>query len=240
MKIKIGVVTNQFKNESSQFAHENLTYTMQGNVSALSDAGALPILIPITQVEDVQAYINQVDGILLPGGQDIQPSLYGEPNSALLGPTWPLRDAFEWQLIKLAIAQQKPILAICRGAQLLNVYFGGTLYQDESLISSDSPVEHDQTRIPIKNELPSHTIKILDERLRETLGDTTGVNSLHHQAIKKLGQNLIPTAIADDGVVEGFRSTNYPIVAYQWHPEMQQRSDSRMANLFKIFLEENF
>lgn len=239
-KVRIGIVASRFLKKEPAFANEELTYTMQGNVAAVIESGALPILIPITDPGDATQYLSQVDGLILPGGQDVQPKLYGEPESDLLGVTSASRDSFELKLIEIAIQQKKPIFAICRGAQLVNVYFGGTLYQDESLIKGKVRIEHDQTRLAIKNEIPSHMIKIVDEELQSVLGNSTKVNSLHHQAIKKIGKGLTITAVAADGVVEAFKNDSQKITAYQWHPEMQQRSDARMLQLFKIFLQKNF
>ncbi|WP_353990348.1 gamma-glutamyl-gamma-aminobutyrate hydrolase family protein [Pediococcus argentinicus] len=237
----IGIVANRFEKDTEQFTHEHLTYTMQGNIDAIEKAGALPLLIPIIDPANLSQYLDLVDAIFLPGGQDVQPKLYGEEESSLLGTTSPKRDTFEMELIKLTLAANKPILAICRGAQLVNVYFGGTLYQDETMIPSDIKIEHDQVRIDIPNAQPSHLITIQDSHLEELLGSKkVKVNSLHHQAIHELGQGLKATSKAADGVVESFINPEHHITAYQWHPEMQQRSNDKMLNLFKDFLKQNF
>lgn len=236
-KKTFGVVANFFQNSSDLFAKENLTYTMQGNVDAVVSAGALPLLIPIGVPADVNQYLSKIDALLLPGGQDVSPDLYGETPSDLLGATSTKRDTFENALIKEAIGRDIPILAICRGAQLVNVYFGGSLYQDESMIKRSINIEHDQIKIPVQNDLPSHWVQLEDPALIQMFGtNKIQVNSLHHQAIKKLGKGLTITARAEDGVIEGFNDSKHHIAAYQWHPEMMFRSDKDMLKIFTKFI----
>ena len=228
----IGIVANQTVGDDPNYLNEKLAYIMNGYVESILQVNALPILIPLSDAENVKNYMELVDGIVLAGGQDVSPELYGEDRSPLLGRTSMLRDKFEMEVLRIAIEKRKPVLAICRGAQLVNVYFNGTLYQDESEIA-DSNLEHNQNKLKINQSLGSHYVTISDKKWANILGKRLFVNSFHHQAIKKLGDNLKIIAKADDGVIEGFESTDYPITAFQWHPEMQQRGDKNMLKIFQ-------
>ncbi len=173
--------------------------------------------------EEIDKYIDQADGILLPGGHDVNPILYGEEIS-YSQPSNDERDRFEMLLIEKAMERKLPILGICRGLQILNVKFGGSLYQDvekemEGSIRHDM---HEENSKPLPRSLLTHDVSIVKGiYLHSLIGvDMVKVNSLHHQGIKKLGNGLIATSHSKDGLVESIEFKDYPyLVGVQWHPE---------------------
>ena len=227
----IGITGNQKMANNGNYPPFEINYSPTAYGDAVVRAGGLPMVIPISDPEDAVSYISSVDGIILTGGQDVSPALYHqEPHLKLEATSWQ-RDQSEVALIKEAIRQQKPILAICRGLQLVNVVFGGTLYQD--LPSQyNVTVQHSQKSQP---ENKTHSIHIEpNSHLSEFLQDGICVNSIHHQAVDQLGEGLKVTARSHDDVVEAFESTESNlIVAVQWHPEELAKSDDNHLALFE-------
>ncbi len=148
-------------------------------------------------------------GLLLPGGGDVHPRRYGQELRGAVEIDEE-RDAREWEAVDRFLALGRPILGICRGAQLLNVYFGGTLLQD---IPGHSRVNGRDTL---------HRARTEDPVLRELYGETFTVNSSHHQAVDRPGRGLRATTWAEDGTVEAFRHDTLPVLGIQWHPERQR------------------
>ena len=146
------------------------------------------------------------DGLLLPGGGDLDPTLYGEKMAGSAPPDQK-RDQWEWRLLEAFIGQEKPVLGICRGMQLINVYFGGSLRQD---IPGHSQVERRDRCHWVQTENPG---------ILMGLPPKMQVNSAHHQAIDRLGQGLAVLQTAPDGVVEAVGHKDLPILGLQWHPE---------------------
>jgi gamma-glutamyl-gamma-aminobutyrate hydrolase PuuD len=169
------------------------------------------IVPPFAPENDVEAILERVDGVVLSGGPDIHPCLYGQEEHAELGPTDLGLDRFELCFVRRALERDLPLLGICRGAELLNVARGGTLIQH---------VEgHRQTE---EARIPTHDVRVEEgSRLAEALSCTTaGVNSFHHQAVARLGRGLKPVAWSPDGVVEAVEATGRRFcVGVQWHPE---------------------
>jgi putative glutamine amidotransferase len=215
----------------------------QRYVEALRTVGAIPWLIPLLPHDpDTMAGIfDRLDGIFLTGGVDVDPSRYGEVKHPKCGNIDPDRDAIELMLVEHALATAKPVLAVCRGIQIVNVAAGGTLYQD---VSDQVPaaLKHDYFPTP---EQPSraflaHDISVkADSRLRQILGDSVvPVNSMHHQAIKDLAPTLRATAFAPDGIIEAVESmSDQFLMAVQWHPEELADSQPGMKRLFTAFVE---
>jgi len=170
-----------------------------------------------SSIPDLRDY----DGVLFAGGKDINPKYYQEtvkyPNLVQIDEK---RDAFEFELFDRAHRCRLPILAICRGLQMINVKFGGTLYQD---LNSEASVEREHNMQSAPRSQPTHTVTLTDpeSQLAETFTGSCLVNSLHRQAIKRLGRGLKVTAHSEDGLVEAVESADaYPfLVAVQWHPE---------------------
>jgi putative glutamine amidotransferase len=211
-------------------------------VEALRESGAVPWLIPLMphDPETMQEIFQRLDGVFLTGGVDVDPSRYGETKSALCGTTDPDRDAIELMLLDYAMKQHLPVLAVCRGIQIVNVALGGTLYQD---VSAQVPatMKHDYfpTAVSPSRSYLAHEISVAHgSRLAEILGESVvPVNSMHHQAIKDLGHGLVPTAHAPDGIIEGVEGTNGQyLIGVQWHPEELAQTQPGMRRLFTSFI----
>ncbi len=206
-------------------------------VAALESAGIVPVVVPpLASEESVDAILTRVDGVLLSGGEDVEPSLYGQPRSSECGVSNLGRDRTEIALVKAAQERRMPILAICRGPQLLNVALGGTLIQD---IPSEVPnaLAHD---VREDRSERVHDVTI-DEgsRIADAIGSTSiTVNSLHHQSVKNVAPGLKVTARAPDGIIEGLESDSddWWVMAVQWHPEeMNDSPEPWDRGLFKAF-----
>lgn len=208
-------------------------------IRAVTDAGGTPFILPYTDdTEAVENMISHLDGLLLSGGQDIYPPRYGEDVLPKCGPLNPGNDCFDFLLLESAEKRKLPILAICRGLQVVNVFHDGTLYQDISYMPEES-VAHN---LKGNRDLPAHTIMIeAHSRLQDILKKTEwSVNSLHHQAVKEVGKGLVVTARAKDGVVEALELQDYPYLqAYQFHPEEMYASNYFAKQLFYDFIKES-
>lgn len=234
----IGIAANQLIHATKTFDGNFVTYTPQGFVAAVQIAGGLPVLLPIGEPKTAQTYIQGIDKLLLAGGQDVSPQLYGEEPQPKIGETNRQRDDFEAALIKEALRQGKPILAVCRGIQLLNVVLGGTLYQDLSEYDG-LQVKHEQQ--PTAPWLATHTVTIQeDSHLRHFLDEQTMVNSYHHQGIKALSPQLKAVAWSTDRIVEAVESKDPKkrILGVQWHPELTYAVDDKEQALFNYFVGE--
>lgn len=199
-------------------------------IRAVERAEGIPIILPVSKPEFASKLINNIDGLILSGGRDISPYNYGEEPLNEIMAIDPDRDAFEFALLKEALAKNKPILAICRGAQILNVLLGGSLYQDISY-NKDFKLQHAQESAPY---IPVHRIKTEKNTfINSVLGDEAFVNSLHHQVIKSLGNNLKVTASSSDGVIEAIEKTDSSfVIGVQWHPEILAKDNQKMQTIF--------
>jgi len=203
---------------------------------ALVVAGARPDDLELLSAADRgRANAEAYDGILFAGGEDVDPSLYEEQKKYDSVHTDRTRDDFEIALLDSALERRLPILGICRGIQIINVKFGGTLYQD---LKSDTAIELDH-RQPNDRTQPIHAVTLTDSesRLAEAIQGSCRVNSLHHQAIKRLGRGLKVTAHSEDGLAEAVEAANdYPfLMAVQWHPE-EMASIPEQRRIFEQFL----
>jgi len=211
----------------------------QSYVRAVVRAGAAPLLIPpLADKTRLCRLFGLLDGLLLPGGEDVNPINYGEPPHENLRQVAPLRDETELALARWAMAEGKPLLAICRGIQVLNVALGGSLYQD---IQAQLPQaqKHDWFRGYPRNYLP-HSVEVTPgSRLAGILGTTTlPVNSLHHQAVKAIAPGLAAVARAPDQIIEALEAPEQPFaLAVQWHPEELSDEDPRAQRLFDALVE---
>lgn len=213
-------------------------------VEALRAVGAVPWVIPLLphDPDTLEEIFSRLDGVFLTGGVDVDPTRYGEPRSPLCGTSDPDRDAVEIRLLRYAIEKDLPVLAVCRGIQILNVTCGGTLYQD---VAAQVPaaLKHDYFPTP---QNPSRTYLAHDvtvkpnTRLGRVLGaGVVPVNSMHHQAIKDLAPGLVPNAYAPDGIIEGVEGVDRRyVIAVQWHPEELADTQPEMRRLFTSFVEE--
>ncbi|HWP29921.1 MAG TPA: gamma-glutamyl-gamma-aminobutyrate hydrolase family protein [Chloroflexota bacterium] len=205
---------------------------------AIVAAGGLPVLVPLLDDEAaLRALYERLDGLLLPGGGDVNPACYGEaprPDSGIDGVD-DLLDHVELTLARWALAEGKPLLGICRGQQALNVAAGGTLYQDiQTQLAGALCHQHPEARTALV-----HPITVApDSRLAAVLGATElRVNSIHHQAVKALAPGFRAVAYAPDGVLEGIEHEHHPFaLAVQFHPEELVPHHSPSARLFAAFV----
>ena len=208
----------------------------QSYVQAVLRAGGAPLLIPPAETSVLAAIAERLDGLLLSGGGDVDPRLYGEEPLPECQPPEVERDATELFFTRWALERRLPLLGICRGIQVLNVVQGGSLYQD--LPSQyDKPLRHNCAGE--QRNYVAHTIQIdPDSQFGTIVGATTaGVNSFHHQAVKALGEGLRVVATAEDGVVEAAEMPDYPfVITVQWHPEAMDEDDPISVRLCAAFV----
>jgi putative glutamine amidotransferase len=216
-------------------------YRFNGNYpAALAAVGAAPVAIPLElPPEPLRALFDRLDGLCLAGGEDVAPTRYGEAPHPALGSVDFLRDETEIVLARWALATGRPILAICRGIQLLNVAAGGSLYQD---IAAQLPEagRHAFKLAEVGWDRPTHRVCLAaGSRLAAILGTgELGTNSFHHQAVKQPGNGFLTVAWTEDGVIEGIEAANHRFaIGVQWHPEGVFRSDSFSQRLFTAFVE---
>jgi len=216
-----------------------LNYVPDDYVQAVLAAGGLPLTLPMYNPalypDGPAEQLELCDGLLLSGGNaDVSPATYGEDPHPELGVTTPHRDAHELALLAEARRRGIPVLGICRGIQVVNVAYGGTLYQD---LPSQFPetLGHVQTR---HRSEPHHEVAVAEgSRLYEAVGSSIGVTSFHHQAVKELGTGLVAVAVAPDGLVEAVEARDQRwLVAVQWHPEMSHVADVPSQELFAAFV----
>jgi len=232
----IGVTMGREK--SQRFFGLNLFIMNQTYVRTLEQLGALPVMIPLHMTEaSLRGIFERLDGLFLPGGEDIDPANYGAERHDLLGATDKERDRTELLLTRWAVEMGMPVLGVCRGAQMINVACGGTLYQD---ILSERPdlAKHDYFPPSYERFRISHPIDIeADSLLAHAMGQIHEVNSMHHQGIDRIGYGLRVVARADDGLPEALEAPALPyIVGVQWHPEELAKTDQMSANLFYDFV----
>lgn len=232
----IGVPTG--RENSQRFFGLPLYIMNQNYVRVLENLGALPVLIPLQMSEaTLRGIFDRLDGLLLPGGEDMDPSTYHADRHSQLGATDPERDRTELLLTEWALVEGMPVLGLCRGIQVINVACGGTLYQD---LNSQRPdfAKHDYFPPTYERFRISHAVHIqAASRLADALGAVYEVNSMHHQGIDRLGEGLAAVAVSDDGLVEGVEVPELPfVVGVQWHPEELARTDQHSSRLFYNFV----
>ena len=212
------------------------TRVQNSYIHAIERSGGTPVLFPyVDDGETVEHLIDICDGFVFTGGADIHPKRYGEEPGENLEETQEHRDEFEFHVFQKVIQTSKPVLAICRGAQLINVALGGTLYQD---IPSevDTKIKHRQGKTECDL---SHDVRIVVDTPLYAMTKTERMqaNSFHHQAIKVLGKGLEIMAVAEDGIIEAVYCPGKRYVcAYQWHPERLFRTDFNNRIIFEDFI----
>ena len=230
----VGITTSVTVDKVPERAYVNGTY-----VQAVQAAGGIPVLLTPHFTPEVQAALWQrLDGLVLTGGGDIEPTRFGEARHPAVDEVCPARDDLEIGLTQRALADGVPLFAICRGIQVLNVALGGTLVQD---IASEIPGALAHSQKAPRHE-PTHAVKVMGEgtRLGRVLGALeVNVNSMHHQAIKRLGEGLCAVAWAPDGVIEGLEMPGDDrfVLGVQWHPEELVGHDQAARNLFAAIVD---
>lgn len=188
-------------------------------LAALEREHMTPVLLtPAHSPDAVAALLAICDGLVLTGGADVDPARFGATPHPALGSVVPERDALEWHVLELALQRNLPVLGICRGCQVLNVYLGGTLYQD---LPAELPgaLAHEQAGGWSEH---AHEVRIAeDSRLRDIVGSATlSTNSFHHQSARDVAPALRAVAVSEDGVIEALESREHAwVVGVQWHPE---------------------
>jgi len=206
-----------------------MSYVAKGFVEGVKDAGGIPIILPIGDQEMACHYISMIDKLILTGGQNVHPQFYGEKKTIESDDYNLVRDEFELALLKEALRQNKPIMAICRGVQLVNVAFGGTLNQE---------IEGHWQGLPFGT---SHSIETVEGSVVAKLfGKESQVNSVHRQSIKDLAPNFRVTAIDPrDQTIEAIESIDeHRIIGLQWHPEFLVNEENGNLELFEYLLNE--
>ena len=212
-------------------------WMLPGYLDGLKEAGATPVIFPLTEdPEEISRLVDMCDGILLTGGHDVSPEIYGEEPLDGKVSCCRERDNMEKLVLEDVMKEGKPILGICRGIQFINAVRGGTLYQD---LPSQHPsqIEHHQTP---PYDIPVHDVIISRSTpLYECLGtDRISVNSYHHQAVKAVAPELEIMAESEDGIVEALYKPFYSFLwAVQWHPEFSYKNDGNSRKIFRAFVE---
>src|SRR5574341_62100 len=228
----IGVTTSVTVDQHPERAYVNAAY-----VNAVQQAGGVPVLLPPQlDAEARVALLSRIDGLVLTGGGDVDPARFGEPRHPATADIAPARDALEIELCHRALAAGRPLLAICRGLQVLNVALGGSLHQDIPA-EPGGPLDHSQKAFQrTRRDQPVHHVTVLEgSRLARILGTLeVDVNSFHHQALNALGRGLTAVAWSPDKIVEGAEMDDAGrfVVGVQWHPEDLVGHDPAARNLF--------
>lgn len=212
--------------------HINLKHKYSDSVA---HAGGIPLVVPHKLGrESAQRICKLADGLLLTGGADVDPSCFGEQPIPGLGRVTPSRDALELLLIEAFMAAGKPVFAICRGIQILNVALGGSLYQD--IATQCRPLQHSQ--LAPRSHL-SHIVNVTGGSLLHRIAGAVSfkTNSFHHQAVKLPAPGMRITATSEDGIIEAIEHETHPFVlGVQWHPEDTAASDDVSRLLFEAFV----
>lgn len=215
---------------------EKKSGVMAPYISAIEKSGGIPMLLPYVESDEtLESFMEICQGFFFTGGADIHPMRYGEEMKETCGELQVHRDDLEFRAFEMVMRTGKPILAICRGAQLINIALGGSLYQD---LPSELPthISHRQTEPKFS---PAHSVNVLADTPLWNLmqKERMTANSFHHQAVKELGRGLTLAALADDGIVEAFWMESHPYLrAYQWHPERLFEIDADNRLIFADFV----
>jgi putative glutamine amidotransferase len=240
----IGIPTQTLQSLGGVSAEIPPSWVMsQRYILTLTAAGALPWMIPLVGSDEdtLRGIYAELDGVFLPGGADIDPASYGREPHPLCDKTDPARDAVELALARWALADDKPVLGVCRGLQLMNVAAGGTLYED---IAEQRPeaLKHDYFPFGGRNftrDFLAHEVEVVEgTRLASLLGaGKVKVNSMHHQAVRDLADGFTVSAVAPDGIIEGIEGAGGFVLGVQWHPEALTDNDRKSRRLFESFVQ---
>lgn len=212
-------------------------WMLPGYMSGVEEQGAVPLMLPLTdRPEELDCFLELCDGFILTGGQDVSPALYGAEPSPYCGTACGLRDRMDRYILLQAEKRDKAVLGICRGIQLMNAVYGGTLYQD---LPAEFPSDVDHHMLPPYN-CPAHQVELLPGTPLHGLlqRDSLAVNSYHHQAVRSLAAPFRPMAVAPDGLIEGIYMPDRSFVwGIQWHPEFSYRTSPESREIFKAFVQ---
>jgi putative glutamine amidotransferase len=234
MKPVIGITTFMMTLPRKTYAAVSSNY-----ICSIRKTGGTPLLLPMVEdIEVLGGYLNVIDGLLLTGGDEgINPQLYGENPVKELEYICPERDDCEAYLFEAALKKGLPVLGVCRGMQLMNVVAGGSLYQDIFSQLVDS-LGHLPKQMPV--DALYHKITFTEGSILEKVfsAQELMVNSFHHQAVKRVADSFVATAISQDNIIEGIEHREHPFaVGVQWHPEDLTSRYSHFLKLFKAFVD---
>lgn len=231
----IGLTADVFLDPTSVINQQRADFVPRAAVNAVLAAGGIPVILPYLPEDRVDALLEKLDGVILTGGTDLDPTLVGDNPLPQLGRTYRPRDQFEMTLVTQAAARQIPILGICRGMQVLNVALGGSVYQDLPTQYPGKPLLQHHQSAP--GDLPTHRVTIQPSALQAAIGTHPLVNSRHHQAVKAPAAALRVVATAPDGVIEGIESSDALLQGVQWHPENLWTTRPEQQALFQAFVD---
>ncbi len=235
MRPLIGITSADFTREFGKPYHGSYAR----NAWAIADAGGLPVYIPTGLDEDIlHDLYERVDAVLLPGGPDVDPAIYGQERHPETKVIDDARDSLELTLARWTYADDRPLFGICRGHQVMNVAFGGTLVQDIPSIV-ETGLSHDTPDTLPRSTLQHEVTLDADSHLASILGTTqVAVNSLHHQSVERAAPGVMITGYSPDGVVEALEAPDKRyVLSVQWHPEDLYAGDDGMKRLFESFIE---
>jgi len=235
----IGILGSIIIDKGGMFPGYERAYVNNDYIISVVKAGGVPVIIPVIEDEElIEEQIKNVDGIIISGGYDVNPLSYGDEPHEKLGFIYPKRDKFDICAVKAAYKLRKPILGICRGNQILNVAFGGKLYQDISLIDG-AYIKHTQESQPGSI---GHSVYVKKgTKLYDIFKDDIVTNSFHHQAVKDVAEGFSVSALSKDGIIEAIEKDGEDfIIGIQWHPEMMTAAgDENMIKIFEKLVEES-
>ncbi len=211
---------------------------LPGYMDGIAQAGGVPIILPLNADDaDIERLFRIIDGLLLTGGPDMDPSFYGEAKDEKCGEIDAMRDAVEQKYFNKAMSLDMPVFGICRGLQVINILMGGTLYQDlPTQFTSPNAENHRQTA---SRDTLTHKVTLVQSSPLYALleAEKLPVNSFHHQGVRQLAPGLLPAAIAEDGLVEALYAPHKSFVqAVQWHPECCFETDEPSRKIFRAFI----
>lgn len=229
MNAMIGITCSEKMENGRYFQYVNQDY-----IDAIEKAGGIPILLSISEQENmIDEQISHIDGLLLTGGEDVNPMFYHESWQFTQGSSDSRRDQYERELIQKCAERHIPILGICRGQHIINVAFGGTLFQDNRN-ANEYVFQHEQKE---RRDYPTHVIRIQKESfLYPIFKDKVYVNSFHHQSIKKIADDFRVVARSEDSIIEAIQHRYMNICGVQFHPEGMCYKDKDMQKIFDVFV----
>jgi len=226
----------------SRVSRDSVCFAGRRYLDSVLRAGGEPVVISPQAIDDPEAdeLITRFDGLILMGGGDVNPALYGQEAGPHIYGVLESQDHFETSLLQAALRQGKPVLAICRGMQLANVVLGGTLVQDLSdLVNASELIDHKPTGFPVGAEYTLHDVRLdADSILSKAVGSTTIQGaSFHHQGIGTLAPGFKAVGWAPDGLLEAIEHENHWLVGVQWHPEDTSADDPQQQRIYEAFVE---